>query len=380
MIPLSWLTLGRPGTAASRSGIDDPESTDGRSADRRSWLRRHRTRDVLALAPRLAIRGLVALGFAGVQVVMDAAIRVHFSRVTVVGAGRFRRRGPVLLVANHPAAWTDVVVLDVALGRKLHFVAHESLFRPWIRGLALRLYAALPLRFRREGAAGTEPNRGTYEHCHALFRRGEVVAFFPEGVSAGDRTLAPLKTGAARLALDYVARGGWHLALIPVALRYEDRAAFRSRLDVVVGRPIPVTPVSEDRDQAAHVLTQSIAHGIESALATPGLQSPTLYSRPMRRRLMWLERPMARLGVALHAIPVLAIEAVARRVGGQPQSTAFARILSGVVLLPLWYGSLAVLAWTLGGGAWLALPLSAPALGILVCREVDRRRELGAHP
>ena len=93
-------------------------------------------------------RPFVALIYAGMQLVMEAIVRVVFRRFEVLDRERFPRRGPVVLVANHPAAWTDVVVLDVAAGRRLHFLANRSLFRPWWRAVVLRLYGSLPVEPR----------------------------------------------------------------------------------------------------------------------------------------------------------------------------------------------------------------------------------------
>jgi hypothetical protein len=62
-------------------------------------------------------------------------------------------------------------------------------------------------------------------------------------------------------------------------------------------------------------------------------------------------------------------------VTGLPQQIAFGRIFTGLILFPVWYVGLAALAAVLGGGAWFALPLATPVLGLVACREMDRRRE-----
>jgi 1-acyl-sn-glycerol-3-phosphate acyltransferase len=167
---------------------------------------------------------------------MAAVAHVAFRRFETSGRELFPACGPALVVANHPAAWTDVVVLDVALRRKLRFVAHERLFHPWIRGLLLKLHASLPVRYRHEDPESEAMNRATFDRCHELFRRGGAIVMFPEGVSGSDRVVRELKTGAARMVLEHVAAGGEAPALIPVGILYEDRTMFRTRVDVAVGR------------------------------------------------------------------------------------------------------------------------------------------------
>jgi len=61
--------------------------------------------------------------------------------------------------------------------------------------------------------------------------------------------------------------------------------------------------------------------------------------------------------------------------------SGFARMVSGLILIPVWYALLAGLAAALGGGPWFALPALAALLGILLCRDHDRRCRRGRkHP
>jgi hypothetical protein len=275
-------------------------------------------------------------------------------------------------------------VLYVALDRELHFIAHETLFHPWIRGLFLKLFESLPVRYRHEGPLAAVRNRETFDRCHALFRRGAAIAVFPEGMSGGDRGLRPLKTGAARLLLQHVATGDAAPALIPVAIYYQDRTRFRTRVDLAVGAPIPTAETgvhARDSEAASHALTDEMAGALEAALAIAaararagngagrGVASPPAHVRAAEG----LASVLAAAGVVLHAVPAWAIESTARHLAGLPQRISFGRIVSGVVLIPVWYGVLVVLAAALGGGAWFAIPAAAPFLGVLACRGVDRR-------
>lgn len=322
---------------------------------------------------RAAGRRLAALSYRGLRLLMDVVVRVYFRRLETIGRDRFPTEGAVLLVANHPAAWTDVLVLDVALRRDLHFIAHETLFHPWIRGVFLRLFESLPVRYRQEGPLAAVRNRETFDRCRALFRLGEAVAVFPEGMSGSDRGLRPLKNGAARLLLEHLAAGDPPPALIPVAILYEDRTRFRTGVDLAVGPAIPVTDATarpHDPDAAAHALTEEIARALEAALADVAAHASARQGASRRAGPLTY---LGALGAALHAVPTWSIEWAARRLTGPPQRISFGRIVIGVVLIPLWYGVLVLLAAGLGGDAWFVIPAAAPILGALACREVDRR-------
>jgi hypothetical protein len=222
----------------------------------------------------------------------------------------------------------------------------------------------------------------TFDRCHTELRRGAAIAVFPEGVSGSDRELRPLKTGAARLVLEHVAAGDEAPVVLPVAIHYEDRTRFRTRVDLLVGPPVPlVARCAGDTESARHALTTEIARALEAALTeasaharSAGEAPRAIVSSPARARaLAGFASILAFLGMVLHAAPARVIEGVARRLAGLPQQISFGRMLSGLVILPLWYGALVAAAAILGGGAWFTIPATAPFLGLLVCHEFDRR-------
>lgn len=357
--PASW-----PGGPARQTDIPGDRTADG-------GARPPRTAEAL-------LRGLVAPFYACMQGVMAVAAAVSFQRMVIVHRERFPMRGPAVLIANHPAAWTDVVVLDVAFGRKLHFLAQEALFRPWLRGALLRLYGTLPVGIHREGGDGL--NRRTFAACRALLARGEVVAVFPEGVSDDDRALLPLKTGAARLLL---ARGDGDAApAVPVAIHYEDRLAFRGRVTLAVGEPLRAAAyraeARSDPDGTARAFTADMADALQRTMADAAIHA-TRKRAPRGRGTAFeaLVRVLGGLGRIAHAPVVALIEAAARRFMGRPQRLAFGRIAFGLVLVPLWYATLVALAFAWGAGAGLVLAPVLPALGVFACFDADRRRARG---
>lgn len=215
-----------------------------------------------------SVRAAMALLFAPILWTMRLIVATHFRRMRVRHRERFPAAGPVVLVVNHPATWMDVAVLVAALGRKLHFLALESLFRPIPRGWVLRLFGALPVAVQGDPPGRSIRNARTFARCRALLARGEVVAVFPEGVSADDRSIGPLHTGAARIALEHLANGG-RLALIPAGIHYADRTAFRSEVVLNVGTPLALAPVPDtlSREHWIEELTARIRVAIGKRIA-----------------------------------------------------------------------------------------------------------------
>lgn len=206
------------------------------------------------------------------RTVLGAAAHVYFRRIEVRHGDRVPERGPLLVVANHPASFTDVIVLGTAISRRLHFLAMAPIFEPWIRGLGLRLCGTLPIYRREDDPTRMGQNDQTFRACHEILDAGGAVLIFPEGTSLSDRTIVKVKTGAARLALGQEARPGQHgrLTLLPVGLHFADRTQFQSEVVLTVGRPIELAPFREqalvDGPLAVRALTDRIQGVLEKLI------------------------------------------------------------------------------------------------------------------
>jgi glycerol-3-phosphate O-acyltransferase / dihydroxyacetone phosphate acyltransferase len=223
-----------------------------------------------------ARRVTVALLFAIVNLATRAAVHVYFAHVQVRHRERFPRRGPVLLVANHPAMWTDVMVLDSTLGRKLHFLTQGALFRPWWRGALLALHGAMPVTPSTSAPEAPARNAETFRNSGRLFAEGKVIAVFPEGVSRTDRQVLALRPGAARIALQQALEPGMDAVpvVLPVGLHYADRHAYGSTVTVSVGEAVDLSPFTRlarhDHEGAVRALTLHL----QQALRTLTLDLP----------------------------------------------------------------------------------------------------------
>jgi hypothetical protein len=83
-------------------------------------------------------------------------------------------------------------------------------------------------------------NAESFQQVTAALVHGGVVLVFPEGISHDEPALAPLKTGAARMALTASEAGADGLHLLPLGLIFERKEEPRSRVLVRVGDPIDV--------------------------------------------------------------------------------------------------------------------------------------------
>ncbi len=192
-----------------------------------------------------------------------------FFRVDVSGAERVPRSGPVLLAANHRNSLLDPMLLTVAAGRPMRFLAKATLFTDPRLGWMMRGSGAIPVH-RRQDEPGQDVAGENVEAFRAVtdaLRSGAAVGVFPEGRSHDGPDLAPLRTGAARLALDAAATG-MRLPLVPVGLLFQAKHVFRTRAWCVVGAPIAygdlVTPEGGSNRPAVLGLTGRIEEALRS--------------------------------------------------------------------------------------------------------------------
>jgi len=201
--------------------------------------------------------------------VAGVALDWFYAGVEVEGAERVPRDAPLLVVANHPNQLVDALLVARALGRRVTFTGKAVLMANPFVALLGRAVGFVPLRrvqdeVARCGAspptgtiagAGAERDTGTppvsaperernaaaFAAIVAALGRREAVLVFPEGISHDRPELAPIKTGAARIALQARDDGGVRgLHVVAVGLTFERKWQPRSRVLVQVGEPLAV--------------------------------------------------------------------------------------------------------------------------------------------
>ncbi len=196
-----------------------------------------------------------------------------FRSVDVHHAERVPRHGPVLLCINHPNNLIDSLLVGAVVDRKVHYLATAALFRNPLVGSFLRSCGAIPVYRRQDDPDKMDKNAGAFAACVTTLAAGGLVGIYPEGTTHAESRVQRIKTGAARIALDYEWRrrqggAGEPLAAIPVGLTFDARKSFGGRVRVAFGEPLPLRPFlelyGEDQVKAVDELTTAIQWGMES--------------------------------------------------------------------------------------------------------------------
>ena len=191
-----------------------------------------------------------------------SAARIYY-RLEQAGAD-VPASGPVLLVANHPNSLLDPALVAAAARRPVRFLAGSRTVEHPRVGWLIRAAGSIPVYRRMDDPSQLWRNENTFRAATAALEQGSAIGIFPEGISHDEPGMAPLKTGAARLALTAFPDTG-AFPILPVGLVYRDKVHFRSDALVVVGRPVSwddLAPRGVQNAEAVRELTMRI----ESAL------------------------------------------------------------------------------------------------------------------
>ena len=186
-----------------------PEGTHGQ----RTWLR------------------LLGRGF------VRALARLYYSRIEIDGVENIPKSGPVLFVANHANSLLDPVIIGIAAGRPVHFLAKAPLFQIPVFGRLLFALGMVPAFRASDDSSQVGRNVESLSRAAQFLAHGDAVGIFPEGKSHDALQLEQVKTGAARMALQAVEAGA-ELTIVPLGINYERKEQFRSAVWVRVGETI----------------------------------------------------------------------------------------------------------------------------------------------
>nr|VWO94891.1 1-acyl-sn-glycerol-3-phosphate acyltransferase (EC [Ganoderma boninense] len=204
------------------------------------------------------------LVYRGLRQISDWALR-YYSEVYVDGEENVPHDGPLIITSCHHNEILDIATLSsrthscrarlaypsppavtIPHGRPVCFWAKSTLFKNPLVGAVLRSSGSIPVaRNPNSTAASDQPgtqsrvNEALFEETFKALEREEVIGVFPEGTSYTEPSIAQVKEGASRAAVEYVrwAKGrrggqgqGKRLRIVPVGVVYTDKTQYQSKV------------------------------------------------------------------------------------------------------------------------------------------------------
>lgn len=175
--------------------------------------------------------------------------------------------GAELILSSHAGGLADVLLVIHASARFPRFLARDVIWRVPLGAWVMTAVGGIPVH-RRQDHHGQADNDGMFDAAFVALGEGDVAAIYPEGESVPEPRLAPLRTGAARIALGGLARGT-DVTISPMGLHFFDVSVLRARAMVDCGEPFTIGsvvehlglpgPVSENNRELVHAVTDVFA-------------------------------------------------------------------------------------------------------------------------
>ena len=144
-------------------------------------------------------------------------------------------RGTVF-VANHPNGLLDPVVVLTEIPCHAAPLAKSTLWQvPGLKQILNAAGAVPVLRKQDTGKGSDTDNDAMFARVATHLAIGGNILLFPEGISHDEHRLLALRSGAARMLAKAWEAGGRDLGFLPVALHYDAKDLFRSRVLMACG-------------------------------------------------------------------------------------------------------------------------------------------------
>jgi 1-acyl-sn-glycerol-3-phosphate acyltransferase len=201
-----------------------------------------------------------------VRLVVRWLVRLYYPRIEIEGATQVNRTGPVLLCANHANSLLDPVLIGIAVGRPVRFMAKAPLFDHPVLGPPMNALGMIPAFRASDDKKQVKRNLESLGVGANVLKNGHAMGIFPEGVSTDQSHLEVIKSGAARMAIQAAEEGARDVQVVPLALIYQRKDRFRSSVWIRIAEPIEVDELLKEHDNNVRKARRSLTNELQVRL------------------------------------------------------------------------------------------------------------------
>ncbi|KAI0051817.1 hypothetical protein FA95DRAFT_1511359 [Auriscalpium vulgare] len=187
-----------------------------------------------------------------IRLLFKFVLKIFYGTIVVEGVENIPETGrPCIVCANHTNSLTDALLLVTAIpSRKrnmLRLTAKSTQFgKKTLTSWLVESAGTVPIKRRKDFADGTADNSNAMAKLIEALELGDAVCVFPEGASRYHPTIAPLKTGTARIVSDTLSRNreqpDFEVSILTCSITYMHRQHFRSDVLVTFHPPLTFRP------------------------------------------------------------------------------------------------------------------------------------------
>ncbi|KAL4254288.1 Phospholipid/glycerol acyltransferase domain-containing protein [Abortiporus biennis] len=187
-----------------------------------------------------------------IRLLFKFVLKIFYGTIVVENAHLIPKRGePCIVSANHSNSLTDALILVASIPWKsrnlLRLTAKSTQFgKKTFTSWLIESAGTVPLQRRKDYPDGRVDNSQVMKYLIEALELGDAVCLFPEGMSRYHPTIAPLKTGVARLVSDVLSRNrdkpDFEISVVTCSITYMHRQHFRSDVLVTFHAPMKFTP------------------------------------------------------------------------------------------------------------------------------------------
>ncbi|KDR75246.1 hypothetical protein GALMADRAFT_122972 [Galerina marginata CBS 339.88] len=190
--------------------------------------------------------------YALIRLLFRFVLKIFYGTIVIENTDLIPENGrPCIVCANHSNSLTDALLLVTSIPTRkrnlLRLTAKATQFgRRTFTSWLIESAGTVPIKRRKDYVDGTADNTDVMESLMLALELGDAACLFPEGMSRYHPTIAPLKTGVARLVSDILSRNrdnpDFEITVLTCSITYMHRQHFRSDVLVTFHAPLIFTP------------------------------------------------------------------------------------------------------------------------------------------
>lgn len=197
---------------------------------------------------------LQKIWYNSIRLLVKTGLFFYSKNIHVSGVENIPKKGAILFCANHPDGLIDPLMVTTNCPRISHYLVRAAAFNnPYVKKF-LESLNLMPIYRIRDGVSEVGKNKGIFENCFEIFKKGETLLIYPEASHNRKRTIRPLSKGFTRIVFGALDKyPDLEITVIPVGLTYQNATFYPTKVAVKYGKPISVNDFYNANEQIISV-------------------------------------------------------------------------------------------------------------------------------